>query len=440
MKNIIKLLPLFGIVALSGCGTTYQVKKADEAISGEGVYYYLPRNMVKLNLGVKKSTTKKGRYFSQKDACFLPNDRSDAHSGGKKTTYKITSSTFELLAKKDDNHQYFVDLSTSANPFSSKGGSFTFGDEQVLNGATAKSTNTSYDFVIGLATAAAKGFAAAGRADKDLLGVDSTCTADARIARQGIAELESKLIDIHKESRGTLSPELYKSISASLNARISTLKGYFFGESSIRKYNVIVYLEPGNDWKDNTRQQIKLFDASLKHESYLKQIAKNTYLVDVKNLSSQKNKNGIYLAIGIKRNVQGTYSSGKGFAYRLPGKGDFAVEKWKNDKLESTIGTTSKSIAQFGSVQSLPNRFGWINSEVTEFALDPLTGALKKLSVNGSGLSTEQAGALTGAIAAKNAPEPAATDTTLADLEKQRDILKVQQEIAILEAGGQLQE
>lgn len=440
------LLCLIGLNLLTACGTTYQVHKATGNETTHGIYYYLPKNQVRISIPVTSIKTVTGRYAAYARRCFdendipanaynIPPETGDYTLENPKQEYQVGKPTFELLASPDSENRYFVDLTTPANPFKSAGGSFDLSQSQILNGAMAKVTDTTYDFAIGLATAAAKGFKASGVAGSP----PSSCDGDANEAIKSLEKVRVDLLSMHSEIRTQITEKLYKDMRSHLLNREAQLLGYFFGEKAVDKKNHIIIVEPNSKWNQTVHFELfKIEDNKFKTARALNETASRVYSVNVSTPLEQCGGGSVCLTINPNKATAVTHTNGEGFAYRIPGAATFKVAHKGAQKGEKTL-----PIAQLGSVASLPNRFGFINSEITELKLDPLTGGISKLSVNGSGLSAEQAGALNAYIQAKKQPASAATppaDTTVADLTKQRDILLLQQQIAILEAGGTIEQ
>lgn len=418
MKNV---MAICSTILLASCGSTYAVYQANEKQDdSKGVYYYLPKNIIKVDIPVTVTEKRIGRWKKYNKTCLHNNDLPTKYSTD--TVVTIDAPTMTLIAQPDLDQQYFVDITASSNPFRSLAGTFELSSDQILNGATAKVSDTTYDFTVSLATIAARGFAVSGLspAQKAQQTDDKKNKANADQDCKAYKKIEKQIASLAQDLRTSVSIDVYKELKANLTAQAQTLYSYFTVESSVQKTNWTFYVEPQQGW--SVDKSIGLIGDDRKPLAHTK-IGKNTYRVD-DSVSCDTSKHVCVRIKAIKNNA-GKYTKGAGLVYRLPGRATVSVESKNEIKGEQSL-----VIAQFGSVNSLPSRFGAISSELSTFTLDPLTGGLKSLGINGSGLSTEQGTALTNYIAAKKAEDDEVTRLT-----EEKTILTLKQEIKALKSN-----
>ena len=468
-----RYLLMFMMSLLVGCGTIYTVEpisSESDTVDKKGVSYMLPNNRVKITLTGFSKAYAPGPYAHEADVCLgdewkilssvyefnYQNTKEVEQEGSKEktTVYAdlpaakngIESATFELSAI--EGRRFFVSLKTPINPFASRGGSIELNESQMLTAASAKVTDTSFDFVTGLAksimaptTGGSGALAALEETQKVADGIERKCSEDASSVIGNLTTLRTTRLGLISGSERS-SVELYNALKADIDAYEKSILDSFFYYTITTPKTLTVYVEPSKGW--DTETNISLFDENLSATDNLKQVGTNTYVVE----ATDKAKDAKYALMVLSTTTgEATDTSGsKGFYYRVPGSATFTIasrndpepvaEDKKTNSSEDTadnqpikytsISQEHLSIAQLGVVRALPKRYGVLNSEITEFKLHPVLGSIQKLAMNGTGLGSEEISTLTGLIQASRAEKP---DSTAIDLKAEKDLLTLENEV-----------
>ncbi len=422
-----KKLLLVGVCTLlAACGSTYKVKPATGEETG-GIHYYLPKNQVRVTVPVTQTKTKQGRFHAEIANCFELADQRKPDTTG--TSYKLGAPTYTLLAVRDDNHRYFVNLEKPANPFVTRTGEFNLNQSQVLTSAKAGATDYTVDWAIDLAETAVSLATAAG--GTITLSNGKQCSGLASKTITELNRIRAMKIDLAANHRTSISEEIYKQKKADLSGAEKTLLGYFYGEKVVSKYDLNITVEPALTWE--TAVDVCMFDENMKALETIEQLAKHHFRVLSDGCTTTAT--GLILSVIPNHQSGDDQTNESGLYYRVPGEALFKLA-WLETKVvvpasgiaitkvdTQTLGQQNLAIAQFGVTRSLPRKFGLFKSEVSEFTLDPLTGGIQKLAVNGEGLGKTQASALNDIVSKSQ------TDKELAKLTRERDILKLKNEI-----------
>lgn len=424
-----KFLVLSFCTFLTACGSTYTVKPATGVETG-GIHYYLPKNLVRVTVPVTKTVTKQGRYATQITNCFAPANRRTPATPG--TSHKLGTPTYTLLSVRDEKHRYFVNLKKPGNPFLTRTGDFNLNQSQVLTSAKTSVTDHTVDWAIDLGQIVADLAMAAGGAGFLLPNNTIRCSGQAAVAVTDLKRVRKLKTDLAAQHRATITEAVYKQKKADLSTLESTLLGLFFGEVTVRKFDLNITLEPDPMWLAPV--SLRLFDESMTALSAVENVAKHQYRVS--STAAATVGTGLVLKVVPNRQPGADQTGEGGLYYRLPGDALFKLT-WSHTKTTVATLTTPATtrvqtqplgqkelvIAQFGVTRYLPSKFGAFKSEVSAFTLDPLTGGIQKLTVNGQGLSKDQATDMNKVITKSQA------DNKVAELTRERDILKLKNEI-----------
>lgn len=113
-KTVFIVLLLLFSIYLIGCGNTkVVVNKVDKQMVKDGVYYALPQTVITVNMEIKKTEHKKGK-FNQCAKIFLeltPNEREKIEQDKDSASVSISEkATISSIGVPDPNHIYMVEL------------------------------------------------------------------------------------------------------------------------------------------------------------------------------------------------------------------------------------------------------------------------------------------------------------------------------------------
>lgn len=454
------------VTALVGCGTTYSVTPGD-GVEGGGLHYFLPKNTVELTVKVTEISRKRGRLSEFADRCLNSTIYKDVIESSKKEIEKpkqvtFSDARFELKAEQDSSAGFFVDLSIPWNPFVSRSGKFSLNDQSILTAGFVKSTDTSIDFALDLAKSAigvagsalaagGVGVGGGGAKSSPYCGFANPLNGKEAAAEATAAAVVGLKTDIEKQQILQVEKSVYELKLAQLTRALETLLGYFSIESEQTQKDVTFVLEPGSVPNFTLMNVCEGTATHSREESYetssgMEKIGPNRYRVlsspaPATACSPIKIK-GENEARALRRELTVAFSGGnavggggdgtkgaRGLYYRVPANVEFQVgEKTLKDAMwvPSTLNSTTLPIAQLGEIRSLPRRFGWLKSEITDFKLSPISGNIVELSINGENLGSAQITKITGAVLEGE------KDTSVSELEREKKVLTLRKDIKAL--------
>ena len=171
---------------------------------------------------------------------------------------------------------------------------------------------------------------------------------------------------------------------------VGRLLGEFLGRSSMRDRSIKVVLDP--DLCDAETackwQLIEVANHAAEFDN-LEALGDGTFKLT--HCSACGCDQGLCIEVRPKRLGNHDASSENavaGFYYRVPGSVELAVYELRGGN-KKTLSTGHLPIAQYGQIRGLPRRFGTLKSSIERLELDPLTGAIVTISVNGKSLGRE---------------------------------------------------
>ena len=418
---------------LTGCGSIYTTTKERGTT---GLTYYLPNNSIRVAIDITEVSTSapKDPQTYSAEACGI------TETVLKKTrSYKYGGVKLSLLATPDWDHPYTIDISTPYNPFSSRKLSMTQNAELIPTDFLSTVDDSTFDFVVSTASAVFGLETAAVAGTRDSSGKPpTTCSVEGNALKERITDIEDRIVELSggKSPLGEMDVALYEKMRSDLEKQRASALSRFIGATKTKKYTVTVDVDPDLCLEADGKvgcpflyETVADGVAELKYDC-LKSVGLRTYeLVNQCKIPAKDTR-----MTGLRTEKASPGKPAKvdaikeaGFFYRVPGRVTATVIQEKNDT-STSIGSATLPIAQYGYVAALPRRFGILKSEISELKLDPLTGSLTKVTINGAGLGADQVDQLAGAVSSARA------DDTISDLERKKKILELQKAIAELEA------
>ena len=397
------------LVIMTGCGTVYNVKpiQDSESLAG-GFEYRLPRNLIEIDVPRTRIQRVSGKLELSAKPCGIKGKKAPDSS------VRFGTPTFRLTVNPDEADRFIVDLSAPLIPFTSRSVQMKLGPRATPITFASTSENVAFDvFSEAFQRVAADPPSIFSRGlfnnGKSASGGKDQCAGKAAEARDAIATINRQLEII--DSQVTSDPRgvdvgTYDRVTKELRDRRTRLVASFLGSSMRLRDTITFVLDPCECRKKSCDWSLLPSTGDPEDSDYLESLGANRFQMKAnpKNCSSITDRFCISLdrrpspgsdsladhqkacenAAG--RNLR---SDAAGFFYRVPGSANLKVTE-KQGRNRKTVSTGNLPVAQYGIVRALPSRFGWLKSSVDQLELDPLTGAVVAISVNGTSFGRDE--------------------------------------------------
>jgi hypothetical protein len=423
---VIMLMPLL----IASCST---LKVNQQSSKSSGFWYALPKNIIVVEVPVKRTAYKRLKCFDTVDKAFPYLKLSETYDKGSSITYSLSKVALSTKAVPDIQKVY--ELEPSKQFFRNFKYQFVYSDLGVLSSAELQNENKTFDAIIesiGAVTSVASSFAPKG------LNTNSADICDKVI--ELLSTIQTSRLDlISKENRGT-KEVLEKQLDQLDLAEAGVIDG-FVVEKATKEVVLRFNFEPGTG---NMTQDLFRFSSSggvsglsTVARGYSSFSVSDNVLAEILDASPTGKEEVVSVSIGavdLTTQLAGSallQQGGKslsGFVFNVPVQCNVVVKKGT-----TSIARTDLMIAQLGSVSRITHKIGKLSVE-----LDPTTGALKKISGENTAVADaaiKKAGtAASGSVdAVKKITEK---DTELELLIKERQILEEKKKIKDLKASG----
>jgi hypothetical protein len=420
-SNYVMLLFSF-LLCITAKAQEYQHLQRPGKLAGQQMYV-LPKATIVLEVHTVKTEYKRGpgyknyrsdtlQIFSDKygvDTTLYRRLRNNATI----TEVELAEDSLELtlLAAPDYDKIFYVNSKSKWNKNQTV--TFTYGNDGILLEGESLYEDKTLDIIVKGLSSVVSFVGAVGALKADPAGVK-------------IKDLDDALQNFDKLD-GQNDYSVYKDLKATYEKKYTKAFGkHFYSEKKTEKI-IKIYYTPAKDtaqtkqvriFKLNQKTGDVIVDSALANEAWGKKlkfgsVTDSAYVLQFTRVREQLSNNVL------ERNDL----LHKGCAYNVPAKMDVTVIDYKHEIIYQDI----FKIAQFGKVGYTDTR-----KEKITFSLDPVTGELKKLSIEGKAVMTDQVGAV-GTVATDAAKlikgDDAATklDKEVKRLEnekKKRDLLK----------------
>lgn len=409
-------------LTLAACGSVYKVEPASTTSQTDGLYYSLPRNDLVVTLPVQTAEQEPGPF----SACPYPGNKIT----GPDSKTRPGTPTFTTSAEPDPAQRYKVVLESPGNPFADRSLSLGLGEGEIISSFTSSVTDRSADFAIDVVQTAA-GLLVGAAPTAAAAPINCATSTDVANARARIRALKGSLDALNAGTAGpaNMDKELYEKLVADLKSEIAKQEALFLGSKSSSTKTHTFVLEP--ELCVTTPCFAKLLNAAVAPDSSLDKIANNTYKVKTVAAAIGAGNLGTFLEINPVRPVGVKTSTSGGFVYRIPGRADMKIRHLSRPApmaaaTDEIISEETVPIAQFGRTAALPQRFGYLKSEIKELKLDPKLGSITSLSINSTGLSSDQITEINKTVTELT------SDKTIARLEAEKTRLTLEKEVKAL--------
>lgn len=408
----------------------YKHLKNDERLSGQQAYM-LPKAAFIIEVPIVKNTLSRGKSFINN---FTANELQylAERFGLDEAKYKlmVATPTKDFLEIADDSIKisatavpdmskiFYVDSKSKWNKNQSV--TFNYGTDGVLTEGESSVEDKTFDIAVKIASGVTSVVAGAFPLTRGGGGADLSIE---NPKERAVKELEEALTAL-EGLEGQLNYDVYKDLKTKLEKRYrSIFEKYFYKEKERITIVKVVYTPVANT---QLNTEIPFF--RLNANSNLTFDYRIIKQLQGKDLSPGTVISGYTIAFIPCREQQKTYYNSRtddktGFAYNIPLRAEIKIK----NSAKKTIYDEIHKIPQMGIV-------GFTNTkkEKLVFNLDPLTGELKKLTIEGKAITTDQIGntatAVTEAVkAAKRDDEDTKLEKEVKRLEnekKKRELLK----------------
>ena len=457
-----------------GCAASHRITRFDPATAVEdksrAAYYALPRTVLQVAFSAKKVETERGECFSA-----LDKPASDAGLPGAEPIWKILgfrkppvagayysiegTPALAVLAEPDPDQIFRADLASSF--FVKRKIELNYGPLGVLQSATSLAQDRTLDYTVSVAKLATGIGVLSWMASVDP--VPSTCWETVKAIHSDREYLQQLPEKVHAGSISKSEAEWFK---GELQARIDRSMIRFVKRSETMA-SVSCLARPQADSSGAGAQNFKLL--FLQDQAGLSPLGGGDCLIPGAFISGVAPAEGVQFSLSVEPQsgqLEGQFVRAKldkahdekkeqGFYYRIPAVARVSlrgIEFKKNPtsgaiEPQGTAGTqilfsNDAVVAQLGIVAALPAQHAYQTQYA--FTLDPMTGALQKLTSESETPDPKLIGTLESALdeelkARADAKKAAAAATDeLALLERQRKLLEEQKKIRDLtrDLGG----
>ena len=409
------LTPL--LIVLAGCGTIYAVKPITVDESVTGLQYVLPKNLVELDVTVNARTYKPGELHSYASACGIEVQKT---TSGSRLSYR--SPIFRLTIHPTDADRYVVDLSQPWWPLTSKSVQMRFDSRGSPQSFSSSSEDITFNLVheaLLIAGARPRSTPTARTISRSGTTAPPTnqCESEAKSARDAIhaieRQLESTVFDVASDPRG-IDVAAYDRVVKDLQGRRQRLLNLFVGTTSVAKQTMTVIVDPCRCTTSSCNWRLLHGDEAKPPYTLLKPVGANRFKID--QFEDCGSGDGLCLQIRpqsppgtekpVRKYIEESCDTANdeapkstkgdrsrrarltGFHYRIPGAAELNLNHLSDGNTIS-LSTAHLPIAQYGPTDALPSRFGLLLSKIDQLELDPLTGSIISISVNGKGLAKD---------------------------------------------------
>ena len=422
--------------------TVTPIKKVKDIKSQKGVFYSLPKTVIRIEIPIISTNKKPGPLFVNKDwfykkATNVGLEMNDI-TKEKSTTFSIGKATVSTISMPDENNTFFVKFDSKA--FEDLNLTMKLSKTGLLESAKSDSTNRVLDIGVKVfesaASIAGKFITLGGKAPEESQ-IDDHINTINRI-------LISRL-DLITGTAGTITgglpAETLKLMLVELDKKEQELMNALRGTTTKKEWTAVFEFEPEPKPKPKeteedkiTFKEVEIKLLSISESDGINELTDYciNYYSNPFGRKGKKTQDSIKLRISAKAQpalkiFPNDKDDSGSFFYRIPLQAN--VELLKNDKL---FMAENVYIAQIGPIRHLPNKFnGKFGLLDLIFYTD--TGSIQKIDTQAKAMEISDAIGRLGTSAADLTGKILTADDELTKLERKKNILELKKEIRDLE-------
>jgi len=416
------------------------IEKITNIESQKGVFYSLPKTVIRIEIPIIATSKKPGSLFANKEwfyekAATVGLERNDI-TKEESTTYSIGKATVSTISMPDENNTFFVKFDSKV--FEDLSLTMNLSKAGLLESAKSDSTNRALDIGVkvfeSVASIAGKFISLGGKAPEESQ-MDDHIKAINRI-------LTSRL-DLITGTSGTITgglpAETLKLMLGELDKKEQELMNALRGTTTKKEWTAVFEFEPKPSNTEASKKKFEDVEIELLSISESDGIDKLSdycinYYSNPFGRKGNKSQDLIKLKISAKPQPALIISPNDkndldSFFYRIPLQAN--VELTKKGK---TFMAESVYIAQIGPIRQLPRKFsGKFGLLDLTFYTD--TGSIQKFDAQTKAMEISDAVGRLGTSAADLTGKILTADDELTKLERKKNVLKLKKEIRDLEEG-----
>lgn len=391
---------------MAGCGAVYTVQPlgSNERAGSNHIEYRLPKNLIEISIPITTRQHREGRLHSWAEACGIH------RSSPLKPPESFGLPTFRLTVNPKDADRFLIDLSLLISPFSSRSLKMNLNDHAIpvsLSSTVEESSMDFYHEALLLPLRSAGIGTREHKPDCDLAkAVHCEHCPAAEAVRSEIKTIEGQwktiLANALRDPSG-IQAATYELITRDLTKRREQLVAHFLGKTTESTRTVTIVVDPCKCHAKKCNWHLLTGADEIAKPKHLRALGANRFefkskprncdsadalclVLRPEPLPSSRSKTRSNCSV--QSGPDGTNSASPdtaGFHFRIPGAVWLKVTQGEG-KSRKVLSTAHLPVAQYGRIAALPSRFGWMESSIEQLEFDPLTGAIRAVSINGAGL------------------------------------------------------
>ena len=453
----LRLLAAPLLLLLVGCGTVYTVERLriSDPAQPEQLEYLLPENLIHIAIPITTQKFEQGDLHRWADTCGIKPARESTAS---KFSSRFGIPTFRLTVNPDHADRFTINLSRPFSPLTSRSLKMKLN----TSATPIAFSSTSADLSITLFHEAVlqQPFFRSSLVEEPL-----DCTSkhpnacddcpDAQRTRADIDTIDAQLKSIIAKTIDDLSgiqAEAYDRITNDLADRRKRLVARFIGRTSTSTRTTTFIANPSECKREQCNWRLLKTNQDLPNTVHLQPIGANRFKMkpcpaacdsgdilclqlhpkhtppakpDTNTDDNHSGEADSSSSASMSTNNTSRSRESAGFYYRVPGAVELKVTVAGAGN-RTILSTARLPVAQYGRIAALPQRFGWVKSSIDQLDLDPLTGAITSISINGTNLAKEDVQRLLNYDVERE-------ERDIASLERQRRALELEKAIRELQ-------